>query len=179
MLFITQKVYFSRLIRVYIGLIMLAAVYLVEVSLLLIGQRNLGHFFRYWPLLLIGWRIVKVLRQRRRKTTIQRQPLLVQHKQLANSLLSMHNYTPIETVPLNLNLCFAPIYICTLKKTQGCYVREHFVLREGDDADGVLSASCRLNGALWWQTRQLHSCKKSWYGTATKRSITQRLYYWT
>ncbi len=107
MLFITQKVYFSRLIRVYVGLIiMLAAVYLVEVSLLLIGQRGLGHFFRYWPLLLIGWRIVKVLRQRRRKTTIQRQPLLVQHKQLANPLLSMHNYTPLETDPLNLNLCF-------------------------------------------------------------------------
>ncbi len=106
MLFITQKVYFSRLIRVCVGLIMLAAVYLVEVSLLLIGRRGLGHFFRYWPLLLIGWRIVKVLRQRRRKTTIQRQPLLVQHKQLANPLLSMHNYTPLETVPLNLNLCF-------------------------------------------------------------------------
>jgi hypothetical protein len=31
-------------------------VYLVQVSLLLIGQQGLGHFFRYQPLLPIGWR---------------------------------------------------------------------------------------------------------------------------
>jgi hypothetical protein len=40
--------------------------------LLFIGQQGLGHFFRYrhfashW---LIGWRIVQILRQRRKKTT--------------------------------------------------------------------------------------------------------------
>jgi hypothetical protein len=50
-------------------LINVSGVYLVQVSLLLIGQRGLGHFFRYRPLLLIGWRIVQILRQRRRKTT--------------------------------------------------------------------------------------------------------------
>jgi hypothetical protein len=43
--------------------------YLVKVSLLLIGQRGLGHFFRYRPLLPIGWRIVQILRQCRRKTS--------------------------------------------------------------------------------------------------------------
>jgi hypothetical protein len=43
-------------------------VYKVQVSLLLIGQQGLGNFFRYWPLFPIGWRIVQILRQRRRKT---------------------------------------------------------------------------------------------------------------
>jgi hypothetical protein len=40
-----------------------------QVSLLLIGQQGLGDFFRSRPLLLIGWRIVQILRQIRRKTT--------------------------------------------------------------------------------------------------------------
>jgi hypothetical protein len=44
-------------------------VYLVQVSLLLIGLHGLGHFFKYRPLLPIGRRIVQILRQRRRKTT--------------------------------------------------------------------------------------------------------------
>ncbi len=44
-------------------------VYLVRISLLLIGQQGLGDFFRYRPLFPIGWRIVQILRQRRRKTT--------------------------------------------------------------------------------------------------------------
>jgi hypothetical protein len=35
-------------------LINVSGVYLVQVSLLLIGQRGLGHYFRYRPLLLIG-----------------------------------------------------------------------------------------------------------------------------
>jgi hypothetical protein len=67
---ITQKVYFLRLIRVCLGLIMLAMRrYLFKVSLLFIGQHGLGHFFRYRPFVPIGWRIVQILRQRRRKTT--------------------------------------------------------------------------------------------------------------
>jgi hypothetical protein len=41
----------------------------VQVSLLLIGQLGLGHIFRYWPLLPIGWRVVQILHQRRKKTT--------------------------------------------------------------------------------------------------------------
>jgi hypothetical protein len=44
-------------------------VYLGHVSLPLIGQQGLGHFFRYWPLLPIGWRIVQIVLQRRRKMT--------------------------------------------------------------------------------------------------------------
>jgi hypothetical protein len=40
-----------------------------QVSLLLIGQQDLIDFFRYRPLLPIGWRIVQISRQRRRKTT--------------------------------------------------------------------------------------------------------------
>jgi hypothetical protein len=37
--------------------------------LLLIGQHGLGDFFRYQPLLPIGWSIEQILRQRLRKTT--------------------------------------------------------------------------------------------------------------
>ncbi len=44
-------------------------VYLVQASLLLIGQQGLGDFFRYRPLLPIGWRIVQILCNRQRKTT--------------------------------------------------------------------------------------------------------------
>jgi hypothetical protein len=39
------------------------------VYLLLIGQQGLAQFFRYRPLLPIGWRIAQILRQRWRKTT--------------------------------------------------------------------------------------------------------------
>ncbi len=46
-----------------------SGVYLTQVSLLLIGQQGLVDFFRYRPLLPIGWRIVQILCQRRRKTT--------------------------------------------------------------------------------------------------------------
>ncbi len=44
-------------------------VYLVQVSLLFTGQKGLGHFIRHRPWLPIGWRIVQILRQRRRKMT--------------------------------------------------------------------------------------------------------------
>jgi hypothetical protein len=43
--------------------------YLVQVSLLFISQQGLGHFFIYRHCLPIGWRIVKILRQPRSKTT--------------------------------------------------------------------------------------------------------------
>ncbi len=45
-------------------------VYLVPYRFLLhIGQQGLADFFRYRPLLPIGWKTVQILRQRRRKTT--------------------------------------------------------------------------------------------------------------
>jgi hypothetical protein len=54
--FITQKVYNY-----------VSGMYLVQVSLILIDQQGLGHFFRYHrPLLPTSWRI---LRERRRKKT--------------------------------------------------------------------------------------------------------------
>jgi hypothetical protein len=65
--FITQKVYFSWLMRVCVGLMLVALLCLVQVSLLFIDQHGLGHFFGYRPLLPIGWIIVQILRQRRRK----------------------------------------------------------------------------------------------------------------
>ncbi len=65
--FIKQHVYFTRSLRVYIGLNNVSNVYLVQVSLLPIGQQGLGHFFRCRSLLPIGWRTLQIVRQRRRK----------------------------------------------------------------------------------------------------------------
>jgi hypothetical protein len=63
-----QIVYFSRLIQVYVGSLMLPACrYLVQVSLFLIGREVLGNFFRYRPMLSIGRRIVQILLQHRQR----------------------------------------------------------------------------------------------------------------
>ena len=69
--FITQKVYFSPLTRVYVGLILLSACTQSRppCCLLVSSVWELGHFFRYLPLLPVGWRIVQILRHRRRKRT--------------------------------------------------------------------------------------------------------------
>jgi hypothetical protein len=58
-----------------------SGVCLVHVSLLLIGQQGLGHFFRYRLLLLIGWRIMQIMR-----TPRETMSLLVQYKHQANQL---------------------------------------------------------------------------------------------
>jgi hypothetical protein len=50
----------------------------------------IGHFF-----LPIGWRIAQIVCQHQRKTANKQQPQLVQYKQQAYPLLSMHNYTPL------------------------------------------------------------------------------------
>jgi hypothetical protein len=65
----------------------------VGVYLLLLGQQGLVDFYRYRPLLPIGWRIVQILRQRRRKTTNTETTTLsaIQYKQQANPLLLTHN----------------------------------------------------------------------------------------
>jgi hypothetical protein len=43
----------------------------------------------------MGWGIVAILRQTPEENDeYKHQPLLVQYKQQANQLLSMHNYTP-------------------------------------------------------------------------------------
>jgi hypothetical protein len=67
---ITQKVYFSRLMRVYVGLIMLAAcTYSNQGFLASYWSGGFGRFLRLSGLAShIGWRIVQILRQRRRKT---------------------------------------------------------------------------------------------------------------
>jgi hypothetical protein len=73
-----------------------SGVYNVHVlSLLLIGQQGLVDFFRYRPLLPIGWRIVQILRQRRRKTTNTAPTTLSVIKHQANPLLSVNNYTQL------------------------------------------------------------------------------------
>jgi hypothetical protein len=65
--FKTQKVYFLRLLKVYIILIMSAACIYSRFSC----QQGLGHFlrYRYRPLLPIGWRTVQIVHQRWKKIT--------------------------------------------------------------------------------------------------------------
>ncbi len=65
--YIMKKVYFSQLMRVCVGSIMLAAC--TQSRFPCFGQQGLVDFFKYRPWLPIGWRIVQILRQRRGKTT--------------------------------------------------------------------------------------------------------------
>jgi hypothetical protein len=67
-------------------------VYLVKVSLLLIGQQGLADFFRYRPPLAGG--LCKFYANPGETQSIQRQLFLVQYQQQANPLLSIHIYTP-------------------------------------------------------------------------------------
>jgi hypothetical protein len=62
-------VYFSRVNASLCWLKNVSGVYLIPVSLILIGQQGLVDFFRYQPLLPIGWMTAQILRQRRKKTT--------------------------------------------------------------------------------------------------------------
>jgi hypothetical protein len=66
-----------------------SCVYIVRVSLRLIGQQDLGYFVWHRPLLPIGWRIVQIYANAGGKRPIQCQSLLVQYKQQANQLLAM------------------------------------------------------------------------------------------
>jgi hypothetical protein len=70
-------------------------VYIVQASLLLIGQQSLGDFFRYRPLLPIDRRFCKFYANAVGNEPVQRQLPLVQCKQQANPLLLTHNYTPL------------------------------------------------------------------------------------
>jgi hypothetical protein len=100
--FITQKVYFSW---VNASLRWFNKVSGVQVSLLLIGQRGLGNFFRYHRSLLpiLAGGLCKFYDNARRKRIIHHQPLLVHYQvqQQANPLLSINNNTR-ETVPFKV-----------------------------------------------------------------------------
>jgi hypothetical protein len=93
-----------------------SGVYLVQVSLLLIGQQGLGHFylfFFWWQDAAPFGTFLRVSdlashwledcanctptpeENDKYRVPVQCQPLLVQYKQQDNSLLSVHNYTPI------------------------------------------------------------------------------------
>ncbi len=76
-------------------LINVSGVYLIQVSLLLIGQQGLGYFFMYRPLLSIGWRVAQILRQRPRKSTNTAPATLSAIQASSKSTLSMNNYTPL------------------------------------------------------------------------------------
>ncbi len=92
--FITQKVYFSLLMRVFVGLILLAACSRSRFPCFLwvkVWEISLG----ISPCFSLAWRLCKFYAKARGKRSIQRQTLLVQFKQQANPLLSMNNYTPL------------------------------------------------------------------------------------
>jgi hypothetical protein len=98
-----------------------SGVYLIQLSLLFICQQGMGHFFRYWPLLPIGWRIVQVLRQRRRITTNTAPTTLSVIKQQANPLLSVNCYTPLVISRNEKNkqqtLCQSKLALTEINKT--------------------------------------------------------------
>jgi hypothetical protein len=70
MIFLNAKTVFLAVNTSLRWLNNVSGVYLTQVSLLLIGQQDVVHFFRYRPLLPIGWLIVQILRQRQGNTTI-------------------------------------------------------------------------------------------------------------
>ncbi len=70
-------------------------VYLVQISSLLLGQQSLGHFFRYRPLLPIGWRILQILSHHRRKITNTEPTTLSAIQAASQSTFTLHNYTPV------------------------------------------------------------------------------------
>ncbi len=76
-----------------------SGVYLVKIFLLLIGQQDLGHLFRgigsCYPLAVGRYELYANVGE---KSQIQRKPLLVQYRQQANLLSSMHNYTPLHII---------------------------------------------------------------------------------
>jgi hypothetical protein len=87
-----QKVYLSRLMRVYVGLVMLAA------CPGFLGSYWSARFgtFSQESALASHWleprELCKFYADAGGKQPIQRQPLLVQYKQQANPLLSMNSY---------------------------------------------------------------------------------------
>jgi hypothetical protein len=85
----------SVFLTVNVSLCYASGMYLVRVSLLLIGPQGLGHFFRFWPYFPLAGGLYKLYANAGGKLQIKHQSLLVQYKQQANPLLSMHNYTTL------------------------------------------------------------------------------------
>ncbi len=69
--------------------------YLVQVSLLLIGQQVWDISSGIGPCFPLTGGLCKFYANAERKQPIQRQLLLVQYRQQANPLVSIHNYTPL------------------------------------------------------------------------------------
>jgi hypothetical protein len=77
-------------------LINVSGVYLVQVPLLLIGQRKVWDISSgISPCFPLAGGLCKVYTNARGKRSIQCQPLLVQYKHHANPVLLMNNYTTI------------------------------------------------------------------------------------
>ncbi len=72
-----------------------SGVYLVQVSLLLVGQQVWDTSSGIGPCFPLAGGLCKFYANARSKRQIQRQPLLVQYKEQASPLLSIYNYTPL------------------------------------------------------------------------------------
>ncbi len=93
LIFTTQKNYFSWLMRVYVG------VYVVQVSLLLIFQQGSKISSIISSCFLLAGGLCKFFANAGGKQPMQRQLLLLlllQYKQQANTLLSIHNYCTLH-----------------------------------------------------------------------------------
>jgi hypothetical protein len=77
-------------------------------------------------LLPIGWSIVQILRQRRRKTTKTAPTTLSAIQQQANPLLSVNNYTPLvisrNDKNKQLTLCQRKLALTELNKLFALYI---------------------------------------------------------
>jgi hypothetical protein len=96
-----------------------SGVHLVQVSLLLIGQQGLGHFFREQPWLLIGRRTVHVVRQCQRKMSNAAPTTHGAIQAEANSLL-LHNFTPLVISGKDKNKQLTILSQCKLAYVNGC-----------------------------------------------------------
>ncbi len=93
--FITQKVYFSQVNANLHWLTNDVGVYLVRVSLLLLVRTIWDIFSGIGPCFPLAGGLCKFYANARGKQPIQSQLILVQYKQQANPLLSIHNNTPL------------------------------------------------------------------------------------
>jgi hypothetical protein len=93
--FLTQKVYFSRLMRVCVGLIMLLASAWSRFLCFLLVSSVWDISLCIGPCFPLAGALCKFDTNARGKRPMHHQPLLVRYKQQANSVLSMHNYTPL------------------------------------------------------------------------------------
>jgi hypothetical protein len=99
-------------------------------SLLLIGQQGLGHFFSYRHLLPIGWRTVQIVRQRRKK--------------MANTAPTTLSVKQAENQSTFINENYAPLVICKNDKNKQLTFCSSGFLQSFFQRNALRYSSCRF-----------------------------------